>query len=74
MGSIPCYLQSQIVSACRTFRPVAPLFFLEKVLFLAFLKIQKGVWPYRYAHDVPLVTLILTIWVRGSNLNCSNVN
>ena len=23
---------------------------------------QKGVWPYRHAHDVPLVTLILNIY------------
>ena len=27
-----------------------------------FFSIQKGVWPYRYANDVPLVTLILNIY------------
>ena len=24
--------------------------------------LQKGVWPYRYAYDVPLVTLILILY------------
>ena len=23
---------------------------------------QKGVWPYRHAYDIPLVTLILNIY------------
>ena len=53
---------SQIVSAYQRFRPVALFFFLEKVPFLAFFLIQKGVWPYKYAYDVPLVTLILNIY------------
>ena len=35
-------------------------FFSAKVPFLAFL-LQKGVWPYKYAYDIPLVTLILNI-------------
>ena len=40
------------------FWSVAPISFLAKLSFLAFL-IQKGVWPYRSAHDAPLVTLLL---------------
>ena len=62
MRFIPSNPQSQVVSACQRFRPVAPFFFLAKVPFLPlkmFLKkIQKGVWPYRYA----LVTLIIYIY------------
>ena len=33
---------------------LAPFFFLVKVPFLAFLNTER-VWPYRHAHDVPLV-------------------
>ena len=38
--------------------------FLAKVQFLALknIYIQKGVWPYRYTYDSPLVTLILNIY------------
>ena len=99
--------QSQSVSVCQSFRPVAPFFFLAKVPFLAFKQyrngcghidmlmtlplvtlilnnkfvgltplfflakkpflglfflIQKGVWPYGHAHDIPLVTLTLNIY------------
>ena len=42
------------MSACQSYRPVASLNFQ--------VKIQKGAWPYRYAHDVPLLTLILNIY------------
>ena len=31
-------------------------------------------WPYRYAYDFPLVTLILNMLVSVSNFNRSNVN
>ena len=31
MGPTPCYSQSQVASACQSFRPVAPFFFLAKV-------------------------------------------
>ena len=53
---------------------LAPFFFLAKVQFLVFFLIQKEVWPYRYAHNVLLVKLIINIWVRGSNFNCLSVN
>ena len=37
MGPTPCYSQSQVVPACQSFRPVAPLVFLaKKIPFLAF--------------------------------------
>ena len=45
MGPTTCYSQSQTVSACQGFRPVAPFFFMAKVPFLAYFKIHKGVWP-----------------------------
>ena len=56
MGSTPCYLQSQVVSAFQSFMSVAPLFFL--VPFLAFFLIQKRDVAYQYAHDDPLMTQI----------------
>ena len=59
-GNTPCYLQSQVVSECLNFRPIAPILFSgETTSFL----VQKGVWPYRYADDIPLVTLILNVYV-----------
>ena len=58
-----CYLQSQVVSACQSFRPVASFFFSGKsILFLAFFLIQKGVWLYKCAYDIPPVTQILNIY------------
>ena len=63
VGPTPCYLQSLVVSASQSFTPVTPFLFLTRVPFWAFFfKIQKGVWPYRYAYDIPLVTLILNIY------------
>ena len=81
MKPSPSYMQSLVVSACQSFRSVAPFFFLAKIPILLFffgggggggfvhlkiffflnLKIQKGMWPYRHAHDVLLVTLILNM-------------
>ena len=58
MGPTPCYLQSQVVSAYQSFRSVAPFFFLVKVPSLN----TERVWPYRYAYDIPLVTLIVNIY------------
>ena len=66
MRSTPCYLQSQVLSACQSFRPVAPLFFLAEVPLWLF-KIQRGVWLYEYAYDISLMILILDIWVCGSS-------
>ena len=44
-----------------SFRCVAPSFFLAKAPILAFLK-ERSVCPYRHAHGVPLVTLILNVF------------
>ena len=54
VGPTPCYSQSQDVSACQSFRPVAPFFFLAEVeifgfffiiifLFYYFLNRERGV-------------------------------
>ena len=51
MRPAQCYSQSQVVSACQIFRPVAPFFFWRKYHF----------WLFGYAYDVPLVKLILNI-------------
>ena len=73
MGPTLSYSQSQVLSACQGFRPVAPLFWL-------FFLMQKGVWLYRHAYDASLLTLILNIyiyiyiWDCGSNFKCSFVN
>ena len=48
-------------------------FFWKITIFGSFL-IQKGVWPYRHGRDVPLVTLILNICVRGSIFNSPSMN
>ena len=36
-------------------------------LYCGSFRIQKGVWPYGHAHDVPLVTLI--IYIVGNQLS-----
>ena len=38
MGPTPCDSQSQVVSACQSFRPIAPFFFLAKVSFFEYRK------------------------------------
>ena len=63
MGPTPSYLQSQVVSACQSFRPLAPFLFLVKDPFLVlYFLIKKGVWTYRHVYGVPLVTLILNTY------------
>ena len=55
MGPIPCHSKSKVVSACLSFRPVAPLYFKQNYhfgFFFFFFK-QEGVCQYRYAYDVP---------------------
>ena len=37
MGPTPCYLQGQVVSACQSFRPVAPSFFNFFLIFNFFI-------------------------------------
>ena len=56
-------LFAELVVCIPNFRPVVPFFLLAKVPFLAFFLIQKGVWPYRYAYDIPFATLILNIYM-----------
>ena len=45
MGPTPCYSQSQVVSVCQSFRPVAQFFFRQSI-FLSFLffslSMEKG--------------------------------
>ena len=60
-GTYPCYSQSQVVSVCQSFRPVVPFFFSGKSTICGFLSTQR-VWPYGYTYDVPLVTLILSMY------------
>ena len=43
------------MSACQCFRPAASFFF-------GFFNIVRGVAIYKYAYDIPLVTLILNIY------------
>ena len=44
-------------------------FFYGKSTIFGIIEYRKGC-GHRYAHDVPLVTLILNIWVRGFNFKC----
>ena len=55
-----------------SFRSVAPfLFCSENTIFLIkknffyYFFYNMGVGPYRYAHNIPLVTLILNIYIYG---------
>ena len=62
MEPITCYSQSSCVCMPK-FKSYNYILFSGKNTILgSFLKIQKLVWPYRYAYDVPLVTLILNIY------------
>ena len=76
MGRTPCYIQSQVVSACQRFRPVAPFFFLAKVpfLFCFFVKYRKGCDHIDMLMTFPWCTDFKYVWVRGSNFNRSGVN
>ena len=61
MGPIPCYLQNYVVYACQS----SSILFSGKSTIFDFLNIffiEKGVWPYRYAYDIPMVMLILNIY------------
>ena len=60
-GTHPMLFAESSCICMPSFRPVAPFFFLSKVPFFFFFLVLKGVWPYRYAYDVPLVTLILNV-------------
>ena len=60
MELTPYYSKNQIVSVCQNFRPVASFFVLAKYHFWLFY--TERVWPYRYAYDILLVTLVLNIY------------
>ena len=58
VGSTPYYSQSQVVSACQRFGPVAPFLFSDQsTIFslLSFFNTERGVcvWPYRYSLTFP---------------------
>ena len=63
-GTYPILFAESSCVCMPSFRSVAPFFSKMYHFFL----IWKGVWPYRHAHDAPMVTPILNIyiWVRGS--------
>ena len=50
------------MSACQSFRPVAPFIFLTTVAFWGPFFNTEGVWPSKYAYDIPLVVLIYNIY------------
>ena len=55
------------MSACQSFRPLAPFIFLAKVSFFGsfFFFNTEGVWLYKCVYDIPLVSLILNILICG---------
>ena len=71
MGPTPCYLHSQVVSACQVLGLVAPLFFLEKV---SFLNTERGVAIDTHLKCYTVDTDSKYIWVCGSNFNRSSMN
>ena len=64
VNTLPTLLEELNCACMPRFRPVAPFFSLAKVPFfgLFFFGMQKGMWPYRHAYDIPLVTPILNIY------------
>ena len=42
MGPTPCYSQSQVVSVCQSFRPVAQFFFQQSNFLSFFGGMEKG--------------------------------
>ena len=46
-----------------TFRTVAQFFFFWGKNTIFGICLYRGVWPYKYAYDVPLVTLIFNIYM-----------
>ena len=62
------------MSACQSFRPVIPFFFLEKVPFLAFLNIERVVVIWTCLRCSLGDADSKYIWVPRSNFKCSSVN
>ena len=75
----PCYSQSQVVSVCQSFRPVAQFFFPGKVLFffsvekrcghIDVLKTFPGDTDRKYIYIY--IYIYMGLW---SNFNCSSMN
>ena len=61
MGPTPCYSQSQVVSVCQSFRPVAQFFPLAKYFFSSFFSMEKGCGHINILKH-SLVTLIINIY------------
>ena len=53
-------MQSQVLSACLSYRPIVPSIFLVKNTIFGLFN-SKEVWSYRYAYGIPLVTWILNM-------------
>ena len=76
MGPTPCYSQSQVVSVCQSFRPVAQLFFLaEYFSFFLFFGMEKGCGHIdmlkTFPDDTDYKYIYMGLW---SNFNCSSMN
>ena len=71
------FAESSCVCIPKFYACSSILFYGTNTIF-GFLGVQKVMWPYRYAYDVPLVALILNIyiyiWVCGSDFNRSSIN
>ena len=67
-GTHLCYSQSQVVSTCQSFRPVAPFFFWLKChLWLSFIKYRKGC-----GHINILIPNIMGLWVELQPFKCES--
>ena len=74
MGPTPCYLLSQVVSLCQSFKPVAQFFFWQSTFFFllffffSFLMYRKRVWPRDMLKTFSGDTDRKYIWVCGVTL------
>ena len=71
MGPTPCYSQSQVVSVCQSFRPVAQVFPPAKYFFSFFLGMEKGcghidvLKTFPGNTDCKYIYIYIYIWVCG---------
>ena len=64
MGPIPCYSQSQVVSVCQSYRPVAQFFFPASTFFF-FFSMEKGYGHIDMLKTFPGDTNRKYMWVCG---------